>query len=59
MFTRSIKKEQEPEMENYAETVRFHKIPTPGNELKLRYFSQIKERPKSKHSRNIKHQANG
>ena len=31
MFTRSIKKEQEPEMENYAETVRFHKIPTPGN----------------------------
>ena len=25
---------------NYAETVSFQKIPTPGNEVKLRYFSQ-------------------
>ena len=26
--------------QNYAETVPFHKIPTPGNQVKLRYFSQ-------------------
>ena len=26
--------------QNYAETVSFHKISTPGNQVKLRYFSQ-------------------
>ena len=25
---------------NYAETMRFHKISTPGNQVKLRYFTQ-------------------
>ena len=27
-------------VQNYAETVPFHKISTPGNQVKLRYFSQ-------------------
>ena len=28
--------------QNYAETVPFRKISTPGNQMKLRYFSQCK-----------------
>ena len=28
--------------QNYAETVSLHKISTPGNQVKLRYFSQLK-----------------
>ena len=40
-FSRVLKKFQFPlRKTSYAETVPFRKISTPGNQLKLRYFSQ-------------------
>ena len=36
----SIKSQSQVIGGSYAETVPFHKISTPGNQVKLRYFSQ-------------------